>query len=142
MIALIGASAIFFTALQASINAPTEAFRGCLKAAATKATNAKVAPDGIEDFFKTECSVQMDSLKGAVVAFRVKNGMARKTAVEDAMMTVEDYMVGPADRYRFMADMNANAAKSQASAPAPATATATGPAPAQTEASAPGQPKH
>jgi hypothetical protein len=127
MIALIGASVIYFTALQASINAPTEAFRGCLKAAVTKATNAKVAPDGIEDFFKTECSAQMDSLKNAVVAFRVKNGMARKTAVEDANMTVEDYMVGPADRYRFMAEMNAGAAKSQTPAAAPA------PAPAPTE---------
>ena len=109
MIALIGASAIFFTALQASINAPTEAFRGCLKAAAAKATNAKVAPDGIENFFKTECSAQMQSLKGAVVAFRVKNGMARKTAAEDANMTVEDYMAAPADRYRFIAGMNAPA---------------------------------
>jgi len=107
MIALIGASAIFFTALQASINAPTEAFRGCLKSAAAKATESKVAPDGIEDFFKTECSVQMQSLKSAVVAFRVKNGMARKTAVEDANMTVEDYMAAPADRYRFIAGMNA-----------------------------------
>jgi hypothetical protein len=133
MIALIGASAIFFTALQASINAPTDAFRGCLKAATAKATSAKVAPDGIESFFKTECSVQMDSLKGAVVAFRLKNGMARKAAVEDATMTVEDYMVGPADRYRFMAEMNAKAANSQA----PATA----PAPAPAEASPPAQPK-
>ena len=133
MIALIGASAIFFTALQASINAPTEAFRGCLKSAVAKATSTKVAPDGIEAFFKTECSVQMDSLKNAVVAFRVKNGMARKTAVEDAAMTVEDYMVGPADRYRFMAEMNAGAAKSQAAAPAPA--------PAKPEASPAAQPK-
>jgi hypothetical protein len=134
MIALIGASAIFFTALQASINAPTEAFRGCLKAAAAKATSSKVAPDGIEDFFKSECSVQMDSLKSAVVAFRVKNGMARKTAIEDANLTVEDYMVGPADRYRFMAEMNASAAKSQAPASAPAT-------PASPPASPPAQPK-
>ena len=111
MIALIGASAIFFTALQASINAPTEAFRGCLKSAATKATEAKVAGDGIEDYFKTECSVQMESLKSAVVAFRVKNGMAKKAAVEDANLTVEDYMAAPADRYRFIAGMQASAAK-------------------------------
>ena len=137
MIALIGASAIFFTALQASINAPTEAFRGCLKAAAAKATSSKVAADGIEDFFKTECSAQMASLKSAVVAFRVKNGMARKAAVEDATMTAEDYMAAPVDRYRFMAEMNANAAKSQAAAPASAAT----PASAPTEASPPAQPK-
>ena len=47
--------------------------------------------------------------KSAVVAFRVKNGMARKAAVEDANMTVEDYMAAPVDRYRFMAEMNAPA---------------------------------
>ena len=129
MIAMIGASAIIFTALQASINAPTEAFRGCLKSAATKATGAKVAPDGIEDYFKTECSVQMESLKSAVVAFRVKNGMAKKAAIEDANMTVEDYMAAPADRYRFISGMQADVAKQAAAPPAAATpAPATAPA--------------
>lgn len=120
MIALIGASAIIFTALQASINAPTEAFRGCLKSASTKATDAKVDPNGIEDYFKTECSVQMESLKSAVVAFRIKNGMAKKAAVEDANLTVEDYMAAPADRYRFIAQMNTPAKPDAAQAP-PAT---------------------
>jgi hypothetical protein len=130
MIALIGASAIYLTALQASINAPTEAFRGCLRTAVEKATKAKVAPDGIEDFFKTECSAQMDSLKNAVVAFRVKNGMAKKAALEDATMTVEDYMASPADRYRYIAEMEASAKK----AAAPATpAAAPTPAPPPTE---------
>ena len=124
MIALIGASAIIFTALQASINAPTEAFRACLKSATAKATDAKVAPDGIEAYFKAECTAQMDSLKGAVVAFRVKNGMGRKAAADDAMMTVEDYMAAPVDRYRFMAEMNApaqGAPKPVETAPAQAT---------------------
>jgi uncharacterized protein YqfA (UPF0365 family) len=122
MIALIGASAIIFTALQASINAPTQAFRGCLKTATAKATETKVAPDGIEDFFKNECRVEMESLKSAVVAFRVKNGMARKTAIEDANMTVEDYMAAPADRYRFVAEMDAAPAKAEAKPPQPAPA--------------------
>ena len=118
MIALIGASAIFFTALQASINAPTEAFRGCLKSASAKAGEAKVDPDGIEDYFKTECNAQMESLKSAVVAFRVKNGMAKKAALEDANLTVEDYMAAPADRYRFIAQMNTPAKPDAAQAPA------------------------
>lgn len=118
MIAMIGASAILLTGLQASINAPTEAFRGCLKSASAKASETKVAPEGIEDFFKAQCTVQMDSLKSAVVAFRVKNGMARKAALADATMTVEDYMAAPADKYRFMAELNAQAAKAQAPKPA------------------------
>ena len=109
MIALIGASAIIFTALQASINAPTEAFRGCLKSATAKAAETKVAPDGIDEYFKAECGAQMETLKKAVVAFRVKNGMAKKAALDDATMTVDDYMAAPADRYRFTAEMNADA---------------------------------
>lgn len=124
MIALIGASAIIFTALQASINAPTDSFRACLKSATAKATAAKVAPDGIEAYFKAECNAQMDSLRNAVVAFRVKNGMGRKAAVEDANMTVEDYMAAPVDRYRFVAEMNAPAQaapKPAETAPAQAT---------------------
>ncbi len=121
MIVLIGAS-IIFTALQASINAPTEAYRGCLKTAAAKATSTKVAPDLIEDFFKAECSAQIESLKGAIVAFRVKNGMGRKTAIEDANMTVEDYMAAPADRYRFIAGMSGPAKPAEAAAPTPASA--------------------
>ena len=127
MIAMIGASAIFFTALQASINAPTEAFRACLKSASAKATSTKVAPDRIEDYFKTECGAQIESLKGAVIAFRVKNGMAKKAAVEDANLTVEDYMAAPVDRYRFIAGMQSDAAKQAAAPPAavnPAPATA------------------
>ena len=45
----------------------------------------------------------MQSLKTAVVAFRVKNGMARKAAADDAEMTVDDYVATPVDNYKFMA---------------------------------------
>ena len=106
MIALIGATAMTLTALQASINAPTTAFRGCLKEAATKATADKVAADAIEDYLRNACSVQMNSLKSAVVAFRMKNGMTRKAAAQDADMTTDDYVSTPADNYKFIVNMN------------------------------------
>ncbi len=48
--------------------------------------------------------------------------MARKAAIEDANLTVEDYMAAPADRYRFIAGMNAPAKPAQAAAPTPASA--------------------
>ena len=107
MIALIGATAITLTALQASINAPTTAFRGCLKEAATKATSEKVAPDAIEEYLRNACSVQMQSLKSAVITFRMKNGMSRKAAADDADMTTDDYLSTPADNYKFMATADA-----------------------------------
>ena len=78
-------------ALQATINAPTEAFRGCLKEASAKADKEKVAADAIDAYLRNACSVQMGTLKSAVIAFRTKNGMARKVAAEDANMTVDDY---------------------------------------------------
>ena len=130
MIALLGASAITLTALQATINAPTAAFRSCLREASTKANSDKVAPDAIEQYLRTACTVQMGSLKSAVVTFRTKNGMARKAAGEDADLTVEDYLAAPVDKYKFMATVNAK--------PAKPTAVAT---PAPIAASAPAQPK-
>lgn len=123
MIALLGASAITLVALQAGINAPTEAFRGCLREASTKATNEKVAGDAIETYLRSNCSVQMDSLKAAVVAFRVKNGMGKKAAAEDANMTIDDYVATPVEKYRFMLELNTPKPQT-AAAPAPAAPTA------------------
>ncbi len=122
MIALVGASAIVLAALQASISAPTDAFRGCLREAASKAKNEKVGGDAIEAYLKNACSVQMGTLKTAVIAFRMKNGMSKKAASDDAEMTVDDYVATPADNYRFMAEMNAPKAAAPA---APATPAAT-----------------
>jgi hypothetical protein len=130
MIALLIASAINLTALQASIAAPTDAFRGCLRQAASKAKGEKVAGDAIEAYLKNACSGQMSTLKGAIVAFRMKNGMSHKAAADDADMTVDDYVATPADNYKFMA----NADKAEpAAAPAkpivtPAAALTTPPA--------------
>ena len=114
MIALLVASAINLAALQASIAAPTDAFRGCLRDAATKAKSEKVPGDGIEAYLKKACTVQMGSLKEALVAFRMKNGMSRKAAGDDAEMTVDDYVSTPADNYKFMANMDAKPAPTAA----------------------------
>jgi hypothetical protein len=132
MIALLVASAINLTALQASITAPTDAFRGCLREAASKAKSEKVAGDAIEAYLKTACTVQMGTLKGALISFRMKNGMSRKAAASDADMTVDDYVATPADNYKFIANMDAPKAAAPAAA-APAT-------PAVTPAAAPSQP--
>ena len=105
MIILLAASAITLTALQASIAGPTDAFRGCLREAATKAKSEKVPGDGIEAYLRSACGGQMSTLKNAVIAFRMKNGMSHKAAADDADMTVDDYVATPVDNYKFMADM-------------------------------------
>jgi hypothetical protein len=107
MIAFVIASAVNLTALQASISAPTDAFRSCLREAASKAQSEKVAATAIEDYLRSACTVQMGSLKQALIAFRTKNGMSRKDAASDANMTVEDYVATPAEKYKFMANMDA-----------------------------------
>lgn len=128
MLLLVGASALSLLSLQASIAAPTDAFRACLREASTKATNEKVSADGIEAYLRTACSVQMDTLKSAVVAFRIKNGMKKAAAAEDASMTVDDYIAAPVDKYKFIAGMSAPAAQpAAATAPAQQTAPATQP---------------
>lgn len=129
MIALLGASALMLAGLQASITAPTTAFRGCLHDAAAKATSDKVSADTIETYLRGACTVQMGALKEALVSFRVKNGMTRKQAIGDAEMTIDDYVSTPADNYKFIASENAPKAQ-------PASATAT-PASAQQASSQP-----
>ncbi len=125
MIGLLGASAIMLAGLQATITAPTEAFRGCLREAVSKASSDKVAGDAIEAYLRDACGVQMAALKSAVIAFRIKNGMARKAAADDADMTVDDYVATPADNYKYLAEM-------KAAKPSPT--------PAATPASVPSQP--
>jgi hypothetical protein len=136
MIVLVGASAIVLSALQASISTPTTAFRGCLHDAAAKATTEKVSADTIETYLRNACTVQMGSLKEALVAFRMKNGMTRKAAGEDAEMTIDDYVSTPADNYKFTAQQNAKTAAPAA----PVTAAATPAPPAPTPAAAPANP--
>ena len=127
MIALLGASALTLAALQASIEAPTTAFRGCLHDAAAKATSEKVSADTIETYLRNACTVQMGGLKDALVAFRIKNGITKKAAADDAEMTIDDYVSTPADNYKFMA--NANAPKAPPPVAKPVATPAAAPAP-------------
>ena len=128
MIALLGASALTLAALQASIAAPTTAFRGCLHDAAAKAVSDKVGADTIETYLRNACTVQMGALKDALVAFRLKNGMGKKAAADDAEMTIDDYVSTPADNYKFMAEQNAPKKPPAAAAPAPPATPAATPA--------------
>ena len=109
MIVLVIASGITLAALQQAIAAPTQAFRGCLRDAAAKATSEKVSGDAIEAYLRSACTAEMGSLKSAVIAFRVKNGMGKKAAADDAAMTIDDYVATPVDNYQFMASQNAPA---------------------------------
>jgi hypothetical protein len=123
MIILLGASALYMSALQAGIAGPTTSFRGCLREAVSKAKTNKVPANAIEAYLKKACTAQMGSLDEALIAFRMKNGMTRKAAASDAAMTVDDYISTPADNYRFTASQDAKMAAATA---APAATPAAG----------------
>jgi hypothetical protein len=118
MIVLLTASAIYLTAMQASIAGPTDTFRDCLHEASDKAMKEKVAGDSFEAYARNACSVSMGSLKSAVVAFRMKNGMSKKAAGDDAEMTVDDYVATSVDKYQYMATLNEPPKPAPAAAPA------------------------
>jgi hypothetical protein len=134
MIFLVGASAIYLTALQASINAPRSAFQTCLKNAVDKAQSQKVAGDGYEAFVRTECGGQMNSFRAAVTAFDIKNKMTHKDASSDADSMIADFVTGSADHYRYVlkSDPAGGAGAKPAATEAKATIT-----PAPTPAAAP-----
>jgi hypothetical protein len=109
MIALLGASAIFLTGLQATINAPRDAFRACIKQAGTKAAADKVGADAYEAYVRAACTAEQDKLRSALIAFSLKNGMAKKAANSDAELTIGDYVSSFVEKYKFVATMNAPA---------------------------------
>jgi len=120
MIFVIGATAITLAALQATINVPRDAFRACMREASSSAKSEKVAGDAFEAYMRTKCSVQLGSLKSAITAFNVKNGMAKKAAASDADLTIEDYVASPVEHYRFMSGVTGAAPAPAPQAPPPA----------------------
>lgn len=101
MILLVSVTAISLTALQATINAPRDAFRECMRSASSKARSENVKPDDFEVYMRNACGVQIGSLRSALQSFNLKNGMAKKAAAADADLTIEDYVASPVEHYRF-----------------------------------------
>ena len=99
MISLVIGSAIAMAGLQASISAPRAAFVACLKQASSQAMSDKLATDAFEGALRAACAGQATSLKGALVGFDVKNGVARKRAASDADLQIDDYLASSLDNY-------------------------------------------
>ena len=117
MIVLLAASTITLTALQASINAPREAFRVCLKEANTKATSEKVAPDAFDAYVRSVCSGQLSSFKSAAKSFDMKNKMSSKAASDDADAMIGDFLSSALERYEYDFSKLNGPAKQEAAAP-------------------------
>ena len=140
MIALLMGSALFMVAAQASMAAPINAFKECLKQTSAKAKSEKVTGANYEAYARAACGAQLSALTNATVAFNMKNGMSKKAATSDAELTAGDYLASSVDKYQYLAGVEADNAKAEAAAraPAPAAPSAT---PAPTPAAAPQQPQ-
>lgn len=113
------ATTVSLTMLQATINVPRDAFRDCLKQASSAAVSEKVVADAFETYARGKCSVQADSLRKALVAFDMKNGMGKKAAAANADVTVDDYLASPVEKYRVMNPQLATPAPKPPPPPAP-----------------------
>ena len=140
MLVLVMGSALYMIAAQASMAAPTNAFKDCLKQTSLKAKSERVAPSNYEAYARNACSAQLSGLTTAITSFNVKNGMKRKDAADDAELTAGDYLASSVDKYQYLAGVDADNAKAVAAASAPPAAAAT-PSVQATPASAPSTPK-
>lgn len=101
MIMLTMATAVYLAGLQASITAPRVAFQNCIKQTSAKAEADKVAGDAYEALLRAACGSQGEKLKSALVAFDVKNGVARSRAAADADADVTDGFSSSVDAYKW-----------------------------------------
>src|SRR3569833_4779890 len=127
MIVLLAASSITLTALQASTNAPRDAFKTCLKEASSKALGDKVTAEAYEAYVRNTCSNQLGTFKSATVKFDMGNKMSRKAAAQDADSMISDFVSSALEHYKYMAgaagpakqEAVAVAAKPQSATPPP-----------------------
>lgn len=136
MILLVAVSAISLTGLQATINAPRQAFTSCLKEATSKASSEKVGANGYDAYARNACSAELGSFKAAVVKFDMGNKMSRKASDEDADAMIGDFMSSSVDRYKYVTGASSAATQAAVAVAKPTTVT-----PQPTPASAPQPPK-
>jgi hypothetical protein len=84
----------------ASIDAPRNAFRACLKTFESNQMNAKVAADAYSTAVKSACPTEAQALTDALVKFDVAMGTKRASALANAERDVDDYRLTSEERYR------------------------------------------
>jgi hypothetical protein len=100
------ASAMYLAGLQASITVPRIAFNNCLKKAEASAKAEKVGADNYADYLRNACAAEGNRLKTALIAFDVKNGVARGRAAADAENDITEGFASSASTYKWQASQN------------------------------------
>ena len=86
----------------ASIDAPRNAFRACLKSFESNQMRANVAADAYSAAVKSACPTEAQALSDALIKYDVAMGNKRTAAQENAQRDVEDYRLTSEERYRDM----------------------------------------
>ena len=84
----------------ATIDAPRNAFRACLKTFESNQMQAKVAAEAYASAVKSACSTEADALSNALVKYDVAMGNKRAAALTNAQRDVDDYRLTSEERYR------------------------------------------
>ena len=95
-------SAILIAALlqSAAINNQRDKFIACLKGAEATAKAQKTAPEALEPQLRQTCAAAEESFRASLVAFDLKNKVARKLAVADANVQIDDFVAGTVEHYK------------------------------------------
>ena len=84
----------------ASLDAPRNAFRACLKTFETNQIKAKVDAAAYAAAVKSACSAEAQALANALVKYDVAMGTKRTNAMANAERDVDDYRLTSEERYR------------------------------------------
>jgi hypothetical protein len=86
----------------ASIDAPRNAFRACLKTFETNQMQAKIDAAAYATAVKGACPTEAQSLSDALIRYDVAMGTKRANAQANAERDVDDYRLTSEERYRDM----------------------------------------
>ena len=84
----------------AAINTQRDGFISCLEQAETSAKTQKMAPDALEAHLRLTCAAAEAKFKAALVAFDLKNKVARKQASADAQLQADDFVTNSVSHYK------------------------------------------
>ena len=95
-------SAMLIAALvqSAAINNQRDKFISCLEAAAATAKAQKMPADAFEPHLRQTCAAAETSFKASLIAFDMKNKVARKQATADAQLQADDFVISAVDNYK------------------------------------------
>lgn len=98
-------TAVFVAALlqSAAINLKRDNYMSCLDKAFAAAKEQKLPAEALDASLRSSCTAAEEPFKASLIAFDLKNKVARKQAAADAQLQVDDFVTSLVERYRAMA---------------------------------------